>query len=220
MTQPALPNSVRPIGVNMSLGEFLAAAAAKQPTPGGGSVTALVGALAASMGEMTINYSLGKKGLEAYQNELAPALVELTRARQLLLALMTEDQAAFETVTAIRKLPETDPSRAARFNAALLACIRVPEAMAATAIAILEVVDRITNFVNPYLLSDLAVCGDLAMATARCAIYNVRANLPDVKDDTDRASIESTIRTLMTHAANLMERVAPRIWERFDQSAP
>jgi len=83
---------------------------------------------------------------------------------------MTEDQAAFETVTAIRKLPETDPSRAARFNAALLACIRVPEAMAATAVAILEIVDRITNFVNPHLLSDLAVCADLAMATARCAV--------------------------------------------------
>jgi methenyltetrahydrofolate cyclohydrolase len=171
------------------------------------------------MGEMTVNYSIGKKGLEAYQNELRPALAELTRARQLLLGLMTEDQAAFETVTAIRKLPETDATRADRFNAALLACIRIPETMAATAVAILEVVDRITNFVNPYLLSDLAVCADLAMATARCAIYNVRANLPDVKDPADQASIESTIGSVMTHAAKLIQRVAPRIWERHEQTA-
>jgi formiminotetrahydrofolate cyclodeaminase len=220
MTQSASPNPVRPIGLNTPIGEFLTAAAARQATPGGGSVTALVGALAASMGEMAVNYSIGKKGLEAYQNELTPALADLTRARHLLLTLMTEDQAAFATLSAIRKLPETDPSRAARFNVALLACIRVPEAMAATAIAILEGVDRITNFVNPFLLSDLAVCADLAMATARCSVYNVRANLPDVKDADDRASIESTIRTLMTHAANLIQRVAPRIWERFEQSAP
>jgi formiminotetrahydrofolate cyclodeaminase len=219
MTQSAPPNPVRPIDLNTPVAEFLNAAAAKQATPGGGSVTALVGALAASMGEMTVNYSVDKKGLEAFQGELRPALVELTRARHLLLQLMTEDQAAFETVTAIRKLPETDPSRAARFNAALLACIRVPEAMAATAIAILEIVDRITNFVNPHLLSDLAVCADLAMATARCAVYNVRANIPDVKDEADRASIESTIRSLMTHAAALIQRVAPRIWERQEQSA-
>jgi methenyltetrahydrofolate cyclohydrolase len=217
MTQSAPPN--RPIGLNTPVGEFLNAAAAKQPTPGGGSVTALVGALAASMGEMTINYSIGKKGLEAYQNELRPALAELTRARQLLLGLMTEDQAAFETVTAVRKLPESDATRADRFNAALLACIRIPETMAATAVAILEVVDRITNFVNPHLLSDLAVCADLAMATARCAVYNVRANLPDVKDPADRASIESTIGSVMTHAAKLIQRVAPRIWERHEQMA-
>lgn len=217
MTQT--PSPIRPIGLNTPLGEFLNAAAAKQPTPGGGSVTALVGALAASMGEMTVNYSVGKKGLEAYQNELRPALAELTRARQLLLQLMTEDQVAFETVTAVRKLPETDPTRADRFNAALLACIRIPETMAATAVAILELVDRITNFVNPYLLSDLAVCADLAMATARCAIYNVRANLPDVKDPADRASIESTIGSVMMHAAKLIQRVAPRIWERHEQTA-
>jgi formiminotetrahydrofolate cyclodeaminase len=218
MTNPAPQNQPRLFGPETSLAEFLNAAAARQPTPGGGSITALVGALAASMGEMTINYSVGKKGLEAYQAELKPALAELTRARQLLVQLMGEDQAAFETVTAARKLPETDPQRQGRFDAALLACIRIPEAMAATAVAILEVVDHITNFVNPYLLSDLAVCADLAMATARCAIYNVRANLPDVKDSADRASIESLIRSLLTHAATLIQRVAPRIWERHEQS--
>ena len=42
--------------------EFLDAAAAKRPAPGGGSVTALAGALAASMGEMVVNYSVGKRG--------------------------------------------------------------------------------------------------------------------------------------------------------------
>jgi formiminotetrahydrofolate cyclodeaminase len=136
----------------------------------------------------------------------------------LLIQLMGEDQAAFETVTAARKLPMDDPQRAGRFDAALLACIRIPEAMTATAVAILEVVDRITNFVNPNLLSDLAVCADLAMATTRCAIYNVRANLPDVKDSADRASIESLIHSLLTRAAALIQRVAPRIWERHDES--
>ena len=202
---------------NSTLAQFLAGAASKTPAPGGGSITALAGALAASMGEMTLNYSVGKKDLEAYQEELKPALAELTRARQLLMRLMAEDQGVFEAVTAARKLPETDPERAGKFNAALLACIRVPEAMAATGVAILEIADRVVNFVNPYLLSDLAVCADLAMATTRCAIYNVRANLPDVKDPADRAIIESTIRGLMTRAAALIQRVAPRIWERHEQ---
>jgi formiminotetrahydrofolate cyclodeaminase len=200
------------------LGDFLDAAAAKRSTPGGGSVTALVGALAASMGEMSVNYSVGKKGLEAYQAELVPALRELTHARELLMRLMVEDQGVFAAITAARKLPETDANRQGAFDAALLACIRVPEAMAATGVAILEIVDRVANFVNPFLLSDLAVCADLAMATTRCAIYNVRANLPDVTDPADRATIERTIRALLTRGAALIQRVAPRIWERHEQA--
>jgi formiminotetrahydrofolate cyclodeaminase len=202
-----------------TVGDFLRAAAAKQPTPGGGSVTALVGALAVSMGEMTINYSLAKKGLEAFGGELSPALAELTRAREILIELMVEDQAAYEAMTAVRKSPSDAPDRQARFDAALLACIRIPEAIAATAVATLEIVDRIVNFVNPYLLSDLAVCADLAMASVRCGVYNVRANLPDVKDPADRARIESAIRSLLTRSSTIIERAIPRIWERHEQNS-
>src|SRR5437764_13058742 len=85
------------------LDQFLDAAAAKQPAPGGGSVTALVGALAASMGEMVVNYSIGKKDLTAHDATFREALAELTRARSLLLELMAEDQGAFAALTAARK---------------------------------------------------------------------------------------------------------------------
>lgn len=194
--------------------EFLAAAAARQPTPGGGSVTALVGALAASMGEMVVNYSLGKKGLEAFADELRPVIVELHRAREVMLQLMVEDQAAYEALTAARKLPMHAEDRDGKYSAALLACIRIPQAIGAAAVAVLELCDRIINFVNPHLLSDLAVCADLSMAATRCAVYNVRANLKDVTDPQDRRNIESTIGQLLSRAAMLIQRVAPRIWER------
>ena len=193
---------------------FLDASAAKQPAPGGGSVTALVGALAASMGEMTVNYSVGKKGLEQHQEELRAALAELTRARGLMLTLMVEDQLAYEALTAARKLPEGSLEREKELPAALLASIRVPEAIAATGVAILEVCTRIVDRVNRYLLSDLAVCSDLAMATTRCALYNVRVNLPDVTDRSLRREAEDTIDKLLSHARTHIQRVGPRIWER------
>ena len=196
---------------------FLDAAAAKQPAPGGGSVTALAGALSASMGEMVLNYSLGKKGLEDYQEELKPVLAEFHRARQVLVELMAEDQQAYAELTAARKLPENAPERADTFPAALTACIRAPQAMAATGLAILELCDRVVNFVNPHLLSDLAVCADLAMATVRCAIYNVRVNLPDVTDDAERQRFEAATSELLAKAAVLIQQVAPRIWVRHGQ---
>src|SRR5215218_5437057 len=100
---------------NSTIRQFLDATAAKHPTPGGGSVTALAGALAAAMGEMVLNYSVGKKDLAAYQPELQAGLIELTRARALLLGLMQEDQAAYEALTAARKLPQASPARQKEF---------------------------------------------------------------------------------------------------------
>jgi formiminotetrahydrofolate cyclodeaminase len=197
--------------------QFLDAAAAKQPAPGGGSVTALVGALAASMGEMVVNYSIGKKDLEAFVEELRPALAEYNRARQLLAQLMFEDQSAYTALTAARKLPPTVADRDAQIAAALMASIRGPQAMAATAVAVLELCDRIVNFVNPWLLSDLAVCSDLAMATVRCSVYNVRVNLTDVIDPAERQQIEAASFEMLSRAGVLIQQVSPRIWARHEQ---
>ena len=203
-----------PYDENSTIGQFLDAAAAKQPAPGGGSVTALAGALAASMGEMVVNYSVGKKSLSQHEPDLKQALAELNRARGLLLRLMAEDQAAYETLTAIRKLPETAADRQSQFEVALLACIRAPQTMGATALAVLELSDRIADKVNHYLLSDLAVCAELAMATLRCAVYNVRVNLGDLTDPEDRRKIEATSAQFLSHGTDVIRRVVPRIWAR------
>jgi formiminotetrahydrofolate cyclodeaminase len=197
-----------------TLRQFLDGTAARQPTPGGGAVTALTGALAAAIGEMTLNYSIGKKGLEAFEGELRPALADLHRVREELLKVMTDDQSAYAALTAARKLPDATPDKAAKVRVALAGSIRAPQAMAAAAVTLLEVCDRVLNFVNPYLLSDLAVCADLAMAAARCATYNVRVNLPDVTDPAERHAIEATMGQSLSKAAGLIQRVAPRIWER------
>ena len=197
-----------------SITDFLNATAAKQPTPGGGSVTALAGALAAAMGEMVLNYSVGKKDLAAYQSELQAGLSELTRARSLLLGLMQEDQAAYEALTAARKLPASSPTRQKELDVALVACIRVPQAMGATALAILAEADRLVDKVNHHLLSDLAVCCELAMATLRSAGYNVRVNLPELQDPNDRTRVQREIDDMLARATHVVARAVGRIWAR------
>jgi formiminotetrahydrofolate cyclodeaminase len=199
--------------------QFLDATAAKKPTPGGGAVTALAGALAAAIGQMAVNYSVGKKGLEAFDDRLRAALGELAAARETLLAAMTADQSAFAALTAERKLPDDVPDKAARVRAAVAAAIAAPAAMAAAAVRILSACEGVVDVVNPYLLSDLAVAADLAMATARCAAYNVRVNLPDVTDPAERRAIEAESARVSAEALALVQRVAPRVWERVGGSA-
>lgn len=197
-----------------TIDDFLNAAAARQPVPGGGSVTALVGALAASMGEMALRYTVGKKGLEPHAAESNPALAELTRARGMLLELMIEDQAAYEALSAARKFPEGSAQRNDVYLPALLTCIRVPQAIAATGLAILGIADRVAGVTSYFLLSDLAVCADLAMATVRCAIYNVRVNLADVPDEAERRGLESANADMLARATALVKQVSSRIWSR------
>jgi formiminotetrahydrofolate cyclodeaminase len=164
------------------------------------------------MGEMVLNYSIGKKNLAAYETELKAALAEFHRARRILLELMIEDQAAYEAMTAVRKLPENSPERNEIFSPTLLACIRVPQAMAVTALALLELCEKLTGKVNRYLLSDLAVCAELAMATVRCGLYNVRINLADVAEQADKESIQRSMTQLLSKATALVGRTIPAIW--------
>lgn len=197
-----------------TLSEFLDATAARQPAPGGGSVAALAGALSAAIGEMVLNYSVGKKGLEAHQDEIQTVLAELHRARRMMVSLMVDDQAAYQALTAARKLPKDSAQYKADYSAALLASIRTPEAIAVTAAAILDLADRLVDRVNYYLLSDLAVCAELAMATVRCGIYNVRVNLSDISDPADRLHIEQTLEHIHSRSRDVIQRLIPRIWER------
>ena len=202
------------LNAKQPISTFLEAAAAKQPTPGGGSVAALAGALAAPMGSMVINYSVEKKELALFREELLAALHTCEKARGLLLELMVEDQEAFTLLTATRKTRESDD---AAFVAALASAIRIPQAVGATAVAMLSLIDKLVEKVNPFLLSDLAVCGDLAMATIRCAIYNVHANLPDVAGTDERVRLMTDTDRMMQHGLALIQSIAPRIVTRMEK---
>src|SRR3954453_9844143 len=197
-----------------SINDFLNAAAAKQPAPGGGSVAALAGALAAAMGEMVLNYSVGKKDVAAHEPALREALTELTRARAMLLELLIEDQLAFEKLTAARKACNNAGDKDPSFAAALLACIRIPQTIGATGAAVLQLCERVTPIVNKYLLSDLAVCAEMAMATVRCAAYNVRVNLADLSDPKDRERFTEATEALVTRSVSTITRSMPAIWAR------
>jgi formiminotetrahydrofolate cyclodeaminase len=201
-----------------SIEDFLSATAAKQPTPGGGAVAALAGALASAIGEMVLSYSIGKKDLLAFDAELKQAGHELQLSRQMLLKLMVEDQEAYAELTAVRKLPADDPERGQRLPVAISACIGCPLAIGATALAILKLCDQVVNIVNPWLLSDLAVSSELAMATVRSAMYNVRVNLGSIENPLEKQRIQHQSEAMLRQATVLIQRVLPMIWSQYDSA--
>ena len=201
---------------DLPLRDWLSAAAAKQPTPGGGSVAAVVGALAAAMGEMTLNYSTGRKANSPAAEEiLRENLAELTRARELLLRLMVEDQEAYLALVVARELDQTDAGSPDALAAATQAAIAVPQAIMAAGLSVLACASRVAEHANKHLLSDLAVCGELALATVRCGGINVRVNLAGCPD-ADRARLESELASAVSRGAEMLRQTLGKIEARSD----
>lgn len=163
---------------------FLADLAAKQPTPGGGAVAGVCGALAAALAQMVVSYSLGKKNLAQHQPLLENAAHRLERARSIFLELADEDAAAYALVNELSRLPEGDPRRAQGLPDATRASIAVPMSAAAAAVDALRLMRTLCGTSNTHLRSDLAIAAVLAEATARAARWNVLINLSTPTPDT------------------------------------
>src|SRR5207244_589231 len=99
--------------------------------PGGGAAASVVGAVAASLAQMVVSYSLGKKSLAAHEPQLAAARDSLSRARAILTGLAKEDADAYAALNELQKLPPESPQRTREEPAAAQASINAPRAAAA-----------------------------------------------------------------------------------------
>ncbi len=201
----ARPTVSAPVGNLRGLAEgFVSAVAAKTPTPGGGSVAALAGALAVALGEMVCRLTLGRRSFEAHHKTLEESLARLGSLRERLLANIDRDAASYDAVVAAMKLPKfTEAEQAARaraLEAASKTAAEVPLETAELAAEAARVIVTIRPVTLPQAASDLAVALDLAGAARRGAIDNVRANLPSIHDRDWMARIEQKLQNLETKA--------------------
>lgn len=182
--------------LDLTVREFLARLAAPKPTPGGGSVAALVGALAASLGEMVAGYTAGRPKFAAVETRVRELAARLHRAATLLHLLVDEDAAAYEVLNAALKRDRADPEREARIARAAAVAAQVPLQSAAACAAIIADLAQLQQIGNPNLASDAAAAGHLARAALESAAANVRANLPLLAPD-DAATFRAQLAALL-----------------------
>jgi len=190
---------------DFALNDLLSQTAAKTPTPGGGAVASVVGALAAALAQMVVSYSLGKKNLAEHQSRLESAAAELERARGVFLTLADEDAAAYGLVNELSRLPEGDPRRS-ELPAAQDAAANIPLATAAACVDVLRLLELLALRTNRHLRSDLAIASILAESCARASACNVRINLSSL-DEVRRTAIEANLARLLVTAADLSATV-------------
>ena len=180
--------------------EFVKALAAPTPTPGGGSVAALAGALAAGLGEMVCGVSLKRKSLETDHPALNAARTRLAGLRDRLMGMIDQDAVSYEGVMRAFKLPKsTEVEQAARqqaIEAASKQASVVPLETAELAAAVAAELASLAGITIPQTASDLRVARDLAETARQGGIANVRANLPGVRDESWLHDIEARLEKL------------------------
>ncbi|HHT9111428.1 MAG TPA: cyclodeaminase/cyclohydrolase family protein [Candidatus Brocadiaceae bacterium] len=204
---------------NEPLEKYIKDAAAGTPTPGGGSVAALVGALATTMASMSTNFTVGKEKFKQYDAQLKRILEEFAKSRETLLSAMEEDIAVYGKVSSAYTLPKsTDAEKKARSDAIQQACtiaMEVPLKTTMCCLYVLELARELVDIANPNLISDVGVAGLLAEAALRCAKLNVEINLAALKNQSLVEKVHSEItqaeKKAKTFAKEVQERVMAKI---------
>ena len=164
-----------------SIAGFASRVAARTPTPGGGSVSAVAAAFAAALGEMVLAYSIDRANPDP---ELTQIRASLTEGRARFLALAEEDSRAYDQVRFARKgLKErpTDPEAQQRHLAALRGAAAVPLETGRRARELALRLESVRGRTRPALSSDLATALALFGAAVEGALANVEVNLDDLK---------------------------------------
>lgn len=182
---------MNPHGGPQSLGtlpidQFLDLLASSSPTPGGGGIAALVGALAAGLISMVSNLTIGKERYADVQDEVKELLARSEELRARLHSLIDEDARAYERVMAAYRLPrdteEEKKARSARIQQATIEASRVPLETARECARVIDLAGPAARITNVQAIGDVIMAAYLAEAALKGAVDNIYINLRGVKD--------------------------------------
>jgi len=177
--------------VNKTVKKLLDELASKSPAPGGGSISALSGALSAALVSMVCRLTIGKKKYTEVQKEIEEILGTSEKLRKELTKLIDEDTKAYnQVIKAFKLLGGLDIEKALKY------ATEVPLETAENCKKVLELAIRVAKIGNKNALSDTKIAKLLAQAGIKAAILNVKVNLPLIKDRRFKKRIERTLKNL------------------------
>ncbi|HGY90168.1 MAG TPA: hypothetical protein ENK43_03230 [Planctomycetes bacterium] len=198
---------------------FIDALKSSDPTPGGGAVAGLAGALAGALAHMVGSLTVGKKKFAAVEDEMREVMAKLDGIIEDFFALADDDARAFDAYMAAWRLPKgTDEEKAARKEAlkgaAFTACDPPLRTVRLTN-DLLPLISFVAERGNQHAISDAGAAAILAAAAARTAALNLRINLPSVAQ-ADRPPLEDALSTLLPDVLTRAESLASTVEHRLD----
>lgn len=190
--------------VNQKVVDFVDEVSRDTPAPGGGSISALAGALGTSLACMVANLSVGKGEFDSQYEELCELAEEAQQVKDELLRAVDADTEAFNEVLEAMRMPKDTPeqneARAAELLEGYKSAARVPQRTAELCNQALQICLRVAQIGNEAVMSDVGVGALMAYAGIQGAIYNVRINLPKIEDSNFVAEMSKNLKELLKEA--------------------
>ena len=198
-----------------SVSGFLAAVASSNPVPGGGSVAAHAGALAAALAQMVAGLTIGKKKYAGVDGEMKEASLKAASLGNTLSSLVKRDADAYALVSEAYKLPK-EPADAAERRAeavtnALLKAAEVPLETARASVEVARLASLVAEKGNTNAVTDAGVAALLAHAACTGAAYNVRVNVQALDDKSKGESLAREAQNLVKEAGDLVAKVSETV---------
>lgn len=188
----------------MDLATFGSEVASEKPTPGGGSVSAYAGSLAASLVIMVSRLTLKRPEYQQHWSKVEEILAEGETLRQRLISLVDEDSRSFASLMQayhIPKLSEQEKrARSAEIQSRLKGAAETPLATAEASDRIISLVRSLAEYGNENALSDLQTAVFLAHASVLGALSNVTINLAGIKDEAYQETMRSKVQAVEIQA--------------------
>lgn len=189
---------------DLKIKEFLEKTYGKDPVPGGGSISALCGALAASLAEMVTALTIGRKKYADVEKEMLKYVPQMEEARMKFLDFIDKDAEAYQVVFDAYKLPketeEEQKFRNEKIQTAILEAALVPLHVAETAVGIMDSIFQIGIKGNRNAVTDACVAIMCARTAVLGAILNVRINLSILDDKELAKDLENRCMALQDEA--------------------
>ena len=193
--------------IDLNLREFINELSMDSPAPGGGSIAALCGALSAALSSMVSNLTVGKKGYEGVQKKVKKIAEAAQDLKDNFLRDVDSDTIAFNKVMEAFKMPKkTDSQKEERIFAiekAYKEATLVPFGVIKKSVEALKLAKEVAQKGNKNSMSDAGVSGLTALAAAEGAYYNVKINLPDIRDKEFKSKIKQQSSSLRKEAIKL-----------------
>jgi formiminotetrahydrofolate cyclodeaminase len=192
----------------LSVQEFINELSSGNPTPGGGSVAALCGALAAALSTMVANLTVDREKYEQSRKDMEEVRMTAATLSTRFLALMQEDSDTYQKVMAAFELPrETEAqitSRQAAIEEAMKKAAAVPLETLRASEELIRVARDAVRGGNPNAITDAAAAVQLANTTAVLASYNVQINISRIKDEAFVAKCEKELTEILQRQETLL----------------
>ena len=197
--------------IDKKIHNFLEELASNSPTPGGGSVAALAGALGAALISMVGNLTIGKKKYEDVEEDIKKIISSSEKLRYELSQLIEEDVKAFNNFMATYKMPkETEDEkkiRTEKIQESLIETAKVPLKVAYKCLEVLSLSKEVAEKGNVNVISDAGVAALMAEAALESAILNVKINLIMIKDEKVKKELSSSIKEILLKEKGQKEKV-------------